>query len=151
MIKGSLKWWLPFIINVKDNLTHQISASDQKITYSKFPKWELWESRYLIQICHIDEIKMESGIATPSITHKKDRGVSKMETPSGTQQMTIINESSLSSLIPPLPICLSALRPNRLWSTPRSVDCSSPDSSVIHPNWSGGEVIVWQRTRLTGL
>lgn len=38
---------------------------------------------------------MESGIATPSITHKKDRGVSKMETPSGTQQMTIINESGL--------------------------------------------------------
>ena len=30
---------------------------------------------------------------------EEDRGVSKMETPSGTQQMTIINESGLYSLI----------------------------------------------------
>ncbi|MBU5447936.1 Bro-N domain-containing protein [Blautia sp. MSJ-36] len=32
----------------------------------------------------------------------------------GIQDTIIINESSLSSLIPLLPICLSALRPNRL-------------------------------------
>lgn len=53
-------------------------------------------------------------MTTPSITNEEDRGVSKMETPSGTQQMTIINESSLSSLILLLPICLSVLRPNHL-------------------------------------
>ena len=34
---------------------------------------------------------------------------------------------------------------------PWSADCSSPDSSGIHPNWSCGEVISWQWTRLVGL
>lgn len=79
----------------------------------------LWLSlvNYAVTVIVRDVGEADKGgveMTTPFITHKKDRGVSKMETPSGTQQMTIINESSLFSLIPPLPICLSALRPNRL-------------------------------------
>ena len=47
-------------------------------------------------------------MTTPSITNEEDRGVSKMETPSGTQQAHLINESSIQhptaadlSLCPP--------------------------------------------------
>ena len=52
---------------------------------------------------------------------EEDRGVSKMETPSGTQQMTIINESGLYSLI--LSSKLESAKRFKRWVTSEVLPC----------------------------
>lgn len=52
---------------------------------------------------------------------EEDRGVSKMETPSGTQQMTIINESGLYSLI--LGSKLESAKRFKRWVTSEVLPC----------------------------
>lgn len=73
----------------------------------------LWLSlvNYAVTVIVRDVGEADKGgveMTTPFITNEEDRGVSKMDTPSGTQQAHLINESSIQhstaadlSLCPP--------------------------------------------------
>ena len=63
--------------------------------------------------------------------YDEDRGVSKMETPSGIQQMTIINESGLYSLI--LSSKLESAKRFKRWVTSEVLPCIRKHGGYIVP------------------
>ena len=62
----------------------------------------------------------------------EDRGVAEMDTPGGTQQMTIINESGLYSLI--LSSKLESAKRFKHWVTSEVLPCIRKHGGYIVPN-----------------
>lgn len=69
---------------------------------------------------------------------EEDRGVSKMETPSGTQQMTIINESGLYSLI--LSSKLESAKRFKHWVTSEVLPCIRKHGGYVVPQNANGNM-----------
>lgn len=57
-------------------------------------------------------------MGTPSITNEKDSDAVLIQDSIGRMHKIHLLSTNPLSNIPLLPICLSALRPNRLWSAP---------------------------------
>lgn len=69
---------------------------------------------------------------------EEDRGISKMETPSGTQQMTIINESGLYSLI--FGSKLEKAKRFKHWVTSEVLPCIRKHGRYVVPQNANGNM-----------
>lgn len=89
------------------------------------------------------DVAMALGYSKPTDAVRKrvfeeDRGVSKMETPSGIQKMTIINESGLYSLI--LSSKLESAKRFKHWVTSEVLPCIRKTGGYIVPQNANGNM-----------